>query len=68
MQRKNRFFFKKYPRSDYAIDLKFKKDLIKINWQQKNVYMQNIIFLYKNGYQQLIRLKIIVKEYDKTFY
>ena len=29
--RKIDFFIKKYPNSDYAIDLKFKKDLFKIN-------------------------------------
>ena len=52
--RKIDFFLKKYPNTDYAIDLKFKKDLIQTNLLQKSYLLQNIIFQYKNGFLQLI--------------
>ena len=43
-------FIIKYADTDYAIDLKFKNDLIQNQLAAKNYTLQNIIFLYKNGY------------------
>ena len=41
--------------NEYAIDLRFKKDLNhKSNSRERIIYMQNIIFQFKNGYQLLI--------------
>ena len=43
-------FFKKYPDTDYAIDLRFKKDLIENQLAAKEFTLQNIIFQHKNGF------------------
>ena len=47
------FFLKEYPDSDYAMDLKFKKDLI-VNQlgPQKNYLLPSIILKLRNGYLQ----------------
>ena len=47
------FFLKEYPDSDYAMDLKFKKDLI-VNQllHKKNYLLPSIILKLRNGYLQ----------------
>ena len=45
-------FIANYPDSDYAIDLKFKKDLIQNQMAAKELFVANIIFLHKNGFLQ----------------
>ena len=44
------FFLEKYPDSDYATDLKFKKDLIQNQLAAKELYIANIIFQFRNGF------------------
>ena len=46
-------FSKNFPDTEYAIDLRFKKDLIQNQLSAKNFILQNITFQFKNGYQQL---------------
>ena len=45
--KKNWFFIKKYPKSDYAIDLKFKKDLIENQLAAKELLCGKILYIYK---------------------
>ena len=61
------FFLKKYPNSDYAIDLKFKKDLITNQLAAVNYLWQSSIYHHKNGYA-INRLKIIIEKYDQTIF
>ena len=53
------FFIKKYPKSDYTIDLKFKKDLIENQLAAKELYVAKYYISTKNGCQQLIDLKLL---------
>ena len=39
MQKKKLNFFKKYPQTDYATDLRFKKDLIQNQLAAKELYV-----------------------------
>ena len=50
-QREIEFFLKKYPDSDYSLDLKFKKDLILNQLAAKELYVAKYYILPKNGYQ-----------------
>ena len=46
------FFLEEFPNSDYALDLRFKKILFRINLQLKSFILLNIIYLHKNGLRQ----------------
>ena len=45
------FFIKKYQDSDYAIDLKFKKDLIQNQLAAKELYVAKYYISTQNGFQ-----------------
>ena len=63
------FFLEKYPNTDYAIDLKFKKDLIeKINLLVKEMYIAKYYISVKKWVPAIQRLKEIVTKYDKTIF
>ncbi len=62
------FFLKKYPNTDYAIDLKFKKDLIENQLAAKELYIAKYYISVKKWVPAISRLKIIVKNYDKTIF
>ena len=62
------FFLKKYPNTDYAIDLKFKKDLIENQLAAKELYIAKYYISVKKWVPAINRLKIIVKNYDKTIF
>ena len=65
---KIRFFLNKYPNTDYAIDLKFKKDLINNQLASKEMYIAKYYISVKKWVPAINRLKTIVKEYDKTIF
>ena len=48
------FFLTKYPDSDYAIDLKFKKDLIQNQLAAKELFIAKYYIQHKNGSLRLI--------------
>ena len=62
------FFLEKFPNTDYAIDLKFKKDLIENQLAAKEMYVAKYYISIKKWIPAINRLKIIVKKYDKTIF
>ena len=62
------FFLKKYPNNDYAIDLKFKSDLIQNQLSAKELYIAKYYISVKKWVPAINRLKIIVDEYSKTIF
>ena len=62
------FFIKKYPKSDYTIDLMFKKDLIENQLAAKELYVSKYYISTKKWVPAINRLKVIMNEYDKTIF
>ena len=62
------FFLEKYPNTDYAIDLTFKKDLIENQLAAKEMYIAKYYISVKKWVPAINRLKMIVKEYEKTIF
>ena len=62
------FFLKKFPNSDYALDLKFKKDLIQNQLAAKELYVAKYYISVQKWAAAINRLKIIVTKYDKTIF
>ena len=62
------FFLTTYPDTDYSVDLKFKKDLIINQLASKELYIAKFYISVKKWIPAINRLKIIVKQYDKTIY
>ena len=62
------FFLKKYPNSDYAIDLKFKKDLIQNQLAAKELYVAKYYVSIQKWVPAINRLRKIVEEYEKTVF
>ena len=66
--RKIDFFLEKYPNTDYAIDLKFKKDLIQNQLAAKELYVAKFYIKTKKWVPAINRLKVIAEKYDKTIF
>ena len=66
--KKINFFIKKYPNSDYAIDLKFKKDLIQNQLAAKELYIAKYYISAQKWVPAISRLKIIIDDYEKTVF
>ena len=62
------FFLKKYPNSNYAIDLKFKKDLIKNQLAAKEMYIAKYYIETQKWVPAIKRLKLVVEKYDETIF
>ena len=62
------FFLKEYPETDYAIDLKFKKDLIQNQLAAKELYVAKYYITNQKWIPAINRLKIILKKYEKTVF
>ena len=62
------FFLEKYPNSDYAIDLKFKKDLIQNQLAAKELYVAKYYVSIQKWVPAINRLRKIVEEYEKTVF
>ena len=67
-QEKINFFLEKYPRSDYALDLKFKKDLIRNQLAAKEMYVAKHYIETQKWIPAISRLKNIIQNYDKTIF
>jgi len=62
------FFLKEFPNSDYAIDLKFKKDLIQNQLAAKELFVAKYYISLQKWIPAINRLKIIVEDYEKTIF
>lgn len=62
------FFIKKYPESEYAIDLQFKKDLAINQLAAKELFIAKYYISVKKWIPAINRLKKIFKDYDKTIF
>ena len=62
------FFLEKYPNSDYAINLKFKKDLIRNQIAAKEMYVAKHYIETQKWIPAISRLKIILSEYERTVF
>jgi outer membrane protein assembly factor BamD len=62
------FFLKKYPDSDYAIDLKFKGALIQNQLAAKELYIAKYYITTQKWIPAINRLKIIVNNYEETIF
>ena len=58
----------KYPNTDYAIDLKFKQNLIRNQLAAKEIYISKYYISVKKWVPAINRLKIIVEKYDDTVF
>ncbi len=62
------YFIERYPNTDYAIDLKFKKDLIINQLAAKELYVAKYYISTQKWVPAINRLKIILNQYDKTIF
>ena len=62
------FYLKKYPNTEYALDLRFKKDLILNQLAAKELYVAKYYIKNQKWIAAINRLKIIVNEYDDTVF
>ena len=62
------FFLNKYSNTDYAIDLKFKKDLIQNQLAAKELYIAKYYITVQKWIPAINRLKIIINKYDQTVF
>ena len=65
---KIKYFLKNYPDSDYAIDLRFKKDLIQNQRAAKELYVAKYYISIQKWIPAINRLKIIVNDYEETVF
>ena len=65
---KIKFFLKKYPNSEYTMDLKFKRDLIQNQLAAKELYVAKFYISVQKWIPAINRLKIIMEKYDKTIF
>jgi outer membrane protein assembly factor BamD len=62
------FFLEKYPDTEYAIDLKFKLDLINNQLAAKELYIAKYYIEVQKWIPAINRLKVIVEEYSETVF
>ena len=61
-------YIKKFPDTDYAIDLKFKLDLVINQLAAKELSIARFYIKNEKWIPAINRLKIIVEDYDKTIF
>ncbi len=62
------FFISKFPNTDYAIDLKFKKNLIVNQIAAKELYIAKYYVSIQKWVPAINRLKMILNKYQETIY
>ncbi len=67
-ERKIRFFIKEYPESDYALDLRFKLDLVRNQLAAKELYVAKYYIKIQKWEPAINRLKIIIEQYQETIF
>ena len=70
LESKNKFQFivNKYPNSEYALDSKFKLDLIEETLASKEMFVAKHYIKKEKWIPAINRLKFILEEYEKTIY
>lgn len=61
-------FLKKYPDSEYSIDLNFKKELIESQLAAKELFVAKYYISIQKWIPAINRLKVIVSKYDETVF
>ena len=61
-------FLKRFPNTEYAFDLKFKKDFIENQLAAKEMYIANYYIKTQKWASAIKRLKNILNQYDKTVF
>ena len=67
-QKEINFFLNKYPQSNYAMDLRFKKDLVINQLAAKELYVAKYYIAVQKWIPAINRLKNIVKTYNQTIF
>jgi outer membrane protein assembly factor BamD len=67
-QEKVDFFLDNYPDTEYAIDLKFKKSLLKNQFAAKELYIAKYYISVQKWIPAINRLKLIIEKYDETIF
>ena len=62
------FFLSKYPNTDYAIDLGFKKDLIQNQLAAKELFVAKFYISTQKWIPAINRLKIVISDYEETIF
>ena len=62
------YFLRKYPDNEYALDLKFKNDLIINQLAAKELYVAKYYISVQKWIPAINRLKLILKNYDETIF
>lgn len=62
------YFLKKYPNSEYAIDLRLKKNLVRNQFAARELYIAKYYIKVQKWVPAINRLKIIVKDYSRTVF
>ena len=62
------YFLRKYPDNEYALDLKFKNDLIINQLAAKELYIAKYYISVQKWIPAINRLKIILEKYDQTIF
>ena len=65
---KIKYFFKNFSNTEYALDLKFKLDLINNQLAAKEMYIAKYYIATQKWIPAINRLKIIVKDYSETVF
>lgn len=61
-------YIEKYPNTDYALDLKFKLDLIRNQLAAKEVYVAKYYIETQKWIPAINRLKVVIKDYEETIF
>ncbi len=67
-QEKFNFIIREYPNSDYALDAKYKLDLIQEYLASKEMYIASHYMKKKKWIASINRYKTVIEQYDKTVY
>ena len=67
-QEKFNFIIKNYPNSDYALDARYKLDLIQDYLASKEMYIASHYMKKKKWIASINRYKVVVEQYEKTIY
>ena len=67
-KKKIEYFLKNYPNTDYALDLKFKLDLVDNQLAAKEMYIAKYYTTTQKWIPAINRLKIIVSDYSETVF
>ena len=62
------FFLKNYPNTEYALDLKFKKDLLINQLAAKELYIAKFYISVQKWIPAISRLKRIIEDYETTIF